>query len=241
MMKSRIIYICLITILALTGCESESTGGVSDITNFAVIELEGDQDIFLEVGEEYIEPGATATENGSPTPVTTTSYGLFTGQPLNTDVIDIYNIEYSATNVDGYPASASRRVIVANTGNLVDDISGVYVSTVIRNGVSDSAYEDMTYIIIWKNEDGSFELSDGVGGYYMIGRAYGVAYAATGATIMVNGLNNYTFGPEFGVGAFGGVAKITEMTVDPDAKTINFKTDWDSEYLFDVYLTQVQY
>jgi hypothetical protein len=239
-MKKIAIYLSIIGCSFFTACGVDSTDEISDVTNFAVFSLEGEDEILLSKGETYDEPGATATESGSPLPVTINSSGIFTGGSLNTNVPDIYNIAYSATNKDGFEASASRTVVVAENGDLITSISGLYKSTVVRNGAVSADYEDMEYVIIWENTDGTFELSDGIGGYYHYGRGYGAGYAAPGAIITVNGLNDYIFGPDFTVGTFGGVATMTEMTVDPVAKTIDFSTDWDAgPYTFVVHLEQV--
>lgn len=238
MYKYSLILVALASIMA---CSTDSTNDVSDITNFAVFELEGDSEILLNLGDEYVEPGASATVEGTPVDVTTSSVGLFNGGSLDTNVPDIYTVSYSAFNPDGFEAAATRNVIVADTGNLIDNISGLYVATVVRNGSADPQYAGLEYVLIWENSDGTFELSDGIGGYYHYGRGYGVGYAARGATVTVNGLNDYSFGSTFGVGAFGGVAEMTEMTVDPDAKTIDFVTDWDAGYIFAVHLEQVQF
>ncbi len=243
-MKKIYLNILILLVLLNYGCSNETTEGVSDVTNFAIITLEGNAEEFVHQGEPYEEPGANAVEAGSSVTVNTTSTGLFTGGPLDTDVPDIYSIMYSAVNSDGYSSSNIRSVIVAETGNLTDNISGVYVSTVVRDGVASADYENLHYVLIWQNADGTYELSDGVGGYYMYGRSYGINYAAGGATVTVNGLNDYAFGPAFGVGAFGGTANITEMAVDPDNKTIDLTTSWDTGstvYSFAIHLQQVQF
>jgi hypothetical protein len=84
-------------------------------------------------------------------------------------------------------------------------------------------------------------MSDGIGGYYAIGRAYGNDYAAP-MDIIANDIptNNFTI-PNYTVGTFGGVVDNTEFTVNAEAGTIHFVSDWDSGYTFDVTLEQVQF
>lgn len=237
----KIILISIFSCFLFTACETSETEGVSDITNYAVITVDGPAQILLPEGEEYVDPGVSAEEAGTAVDVTTTSSGLYRGGSLDTNVPDQYLISYSATNQDGYSASAGRTVIVYSTGDLVTDLSGLYTATVVRDGTGGPEYTDMQYILIWKNADGTYELSDGIGGYYAIGRAYGIGYIAPGAKVTVNGLNDFTFGPNFTVNSFGGVATMTSMTVDPVAKTIDFTTDWDAgPYSFAVHLEQVQ-
>lgn len=241
-MKKLYIYILgFLSLILSQGCDVESTANISDVTNFAVITLSGDSEVLLHQGDTYVEPGATATAGGQSVEVTTSSIGTFRGGSLDVNVPDIYTLSYSAFNADGFEASGTRKVVVAGTGDLITDLSGLYRSTIVRNGSSGAQYTDIEYVLIWENTDGTFQLSDGIGGYYMYGRGYGSAYAAAGAKVTVNGLNNYTFGPTFSVGAFGGVAEMTEMTADPVAKTIDFTTEWDAGYTFVVHLDQVQF
>jgi hypothetical protein len=160
---------------------------------------------------------------------------------VDTNQPDIYHVTYSAVNQDGFAGTSTRTVIVAKQGNLIDDISGLYTSTVLRNGASGPQYTDMQYVLISKNEDGTYFLSDGIGLYYAVGRGYGNAYLAP-ATIIANNIstNDFTV-PTFTVGTFGGDVDINQITVDPNAKTISFSSVWDAGYTFAVTLTQVQF
>lgn len=242
-MKKLYIYtLGFLALILMQSCNVESTGNVSKITEFAEIKLAGDNEVLLSKGDAYVEPGATATAAGVSVDVTTASTGLFRGGTLDPNIPDIYTLSYSAFNADGFEATAARKVIVADTGDLVTDLSGLYRSTVLRNGTGGANYTDMEYVLIWKKADGTFQFSDGIGAWYLYGRALGIGYAATGATVKVNGLNDYTFGPAFSVSTFGGVAKMTEMTVDPAAKTIDLTTEWDAgPYTFKIHLDQVQF
>lgn len=243
-MKKIILYLTIISCGVFTSCETDDTAGVSQVTNYAVFDLAGPQEIFLHKGEEYVEPGATATEAGEPVDVSVSGTGIFRGGDFNTDVSDFYNLTYSAVNKDGFVASASRTVVVAHNGDLKTDISGLYRSTIVRDGNADPQYADLEYILIWQNADGTFSMNDVTGGYYWLGRGYGLAYAGPGGKITVNGENDFSYGPAVGVGAFGGSAVISDMSTDAAAKTIDFNTTWDvgsSHYVFAVHLEQVQF
>ena len=87
----------------------------------------------------------------------------------------------------------------------------------------------------------TYQLSDGIGGYYEYGREYGPTYAATGATVVANNIaaNDFTIGDSFSAGDFGGVAEITAFEVNPITKTIKYTTVWDAGYTFEVTLKQV--
>ena len=244
-MKKISIYITLFAIaLMFNACVKDDTSDVSKVTNFAVFDLAGDQQILLKKGSEYVEPGATAKEAGEPVEVATEiSTGRYRGLPFSKDVSDIYTVSYSAVNKDGFLASATRTIVVGESGDLVTNLAGVYISSVERNGSTAAQYQNMEYVLIWEKSAGIYEISDGIGAWYELGRALGTGYGAPGATIKVNGPNDFSIAnKDFEVFTFGGAAELLEFKVDAAAKTIDFKTDWrDGDYVFEVHLEQVQF
>ncbi|MFD2939494.1 immunoglobulin-like domain-containing protein [Flavobacterium notoginsengisoli] len=248
------IFIKLMTVvvsgLLLTSCDADSSAGVSKVTNYPVFEVNGETTLFVAQGATYNDPGVVATENGAEIPVEVSFAGKYRGaKTLDTSKIDQYTQTYSATNVDGFKGSTTRKVIVYKTGDLVTSIEGVYIATTRRNGTlmaaSQGSSVDVKYIYIWKNADGSYEVSDAFGGWYDISRNIGVTSAAVGGTITGNiATNTFTF-PGIPVCAyFGGSAKISGLTVDPATKTLVLTTDWAADaatnYKFVSTLTQVQ-
>lgn len=229
---------------AFVSCDNVDTDNVSKVTNYPLITVLGDDPVFVSQGGLYEESGAIAIEGTNEIPYTTTIAGDYRdGTSVDTDIIDGYNVNYTATNVDGFKIAASRKVWVYNNGDLVNSIEGIYTSTVVRGGASSAQYTDMGYVLIWKNEDGTYEMSDGLGGYYNIGRDYGVTYAARPVIITANDIPSNDFSvPDFSVGDFGGNAVMTLLTVNPDSKTISFTSTWDGSAngTFEVTLTQVQ-
>lgn len=244
-MKKISIYITLFAIaLMFNACVTDDTSDVSRVTDYAVFELAGDQTILLKKGTEYVEPGATATEAGEPTDVMTDiSTGRYRGLPFSKDVSDIYTVSYSAVNKDGFLASASRTIVVGESGDLVTNLAGVYISSVSRNGSAPAQYQNMEYVLIWEKSPGLYQISDGIGAWYELGRSLGTAYGAPGATIRVNGPNDFSIAnKDFVVNTFGGAAEMLKFTVNAAAKTIDFETDWRAgTYLFKAHLVQVQF
>lgn len=252
-MKKIILTSLLIAGAFFTSCtsDSETTEGVSKVTNYPIITLNGDNPLFLPLGAEYVEPGAVAMAGSTEVPVETTVLGKYRGETtLNTNVADEYLVSYSAENSDGFFGSASRTVIVYKTGDLVSSIEGVYIATTKRNGAflpaSQGSSIDMEYIYIWKNGDGTYGISDAFGGWYSLGRALGVNYATPGGTIAGDiPTNSFTFpGNPLTNPGFGGVANITGLTVNPVTKVLVLTCDWiappATAYSFEVTLTQVQ-
>jgi hypothetical protein len=232
----------------ISGCERdlETEGVTKKITYYPVFELEGEDVIVVEPGEEFTLPGAVATEQGAEIPVTISISGTyFAGgvDEIDTSVPDIYNVSYSATNVDGYSGSATRTVVVVPpTGDLVTSIEGTYLATSLRTPAAAGNYTDMEYVYIIKTGDNTYQISDILGGYYDLGRGFGPDYAGIGATVTATNIatNTFTFSDPIGVGLFGGLAEITSMEVNAVAKTVKYNVTWDAGYTFAITLKQVQ-
>ncbi|WP_333599776.1 BT_2262 family domain-containing protein [Flavobacterium sp.] len=233
-----LVFICAF----LVSCESDTTGNVSKVTNYPQFTLNGDAIIYVQKGDEFIDPGVIVTEGGVEIPYTTSVSGDYRGgTTLDTDIVDVYQIVYSAVNQDGFSGSISRTVIVYEDSDLITSISGLYKSTVVRNGVVSAQYANLKYVLVWKNTDGTYEMSDGIGGYYAIGRGYGTGYAARPVIITANDIatNNFAPIPSFGVGAFGGTATMSGLTANPATNKLSFSTTWDAGYTFVVTMTKV--
>jgi Domain of unknown function (DUF5011)/Domain of unknown function (DUF5012) len=236
------------SLFTLTSCYEDPIS--STVTVYPVIELQGDEQVILNLGAAWEDPGAMAFIGEDPVEVSINYKGLFTGSSsstLNTSVADFYTATYSAMNQDGFSGSVTREIIVANTGDLVSSLEGLYRSTVVRNGATAAQYTDMEYVLIWKNSDGTYELSDAFGGYYDIGRAYGPTYITPGGVIVANDIatNDFSFPGTQSNASFGGASEITAMTVDASAGTIDYTNVWQADasttYTFVVHLEQVQF
>lgn len=148
--------LCAAAVIAAVGCTKKTTGLI-DITYFANIELEGDNPYVVLLGENYSEPGFTATLNGEDI-----SGQVEVSSDVNTKAPGIYSVTYSATNADGFSSSVVRDVYVLNPGG----IDNVYMSHCWM-GARD--YNNFP-IVISKVSDGVYELEDMCGGFYCYGR-----------------------------------------------------------------------
>lgn len=244
--------LAMVLATSLTSCDDENPIG-SRVTIYPIITVAGDDLLFAPQDEPFTDPGAIATIDDEEVPLTTTYSGDYQGRSysenLNTSVPDLYTASYSALNADGFPGIATRKVFVGRTGNLVNSIEGVYTSTVFRNGAQGdpaSAYTDMKYIVIWKNQDGSYQISDSFGGWYLFGRA--IADSETpGAKIIASDIstNSFTYPGTQSNTYFGGSAKITGLTVNAADKSLDLVTVWQADasttYTFEVHLKQIQF
>jgi hypothetical protein len=230
-------------LFTFSSCDNEpSVENISRITYFPEFTYEGGDLALIPCNSDYQIPPVTATEGGNPLPVTVVTKGISGSVPsVDINKADIYVETSSATNQDGFNGEVVRTFWVACTGDLVNSIEGLYTSTVIRNGAVNPQYFDMKYVLIRKVGDNQYEVSDGIGGYYEIGRAYGDGYRAPGIIVTANSIpgNSFSFSGPVPVGAFGGALTMTTMSVDPVAKTVKFYSTWDAGFDFDVTLTQV--
>ena len=244
----KYLYILLFVITGtLVSCVEDDTDGVSKITNYPIITMNGDSELFLTQGSTYTDAGAVSTEGGVEIEtITSISKGESFGLAFSTDAPDKYVVTYSAINVDGFAGNALKTLWVKpTTGDLVTDLSGLYISSVQRGGAFDvlAQYTDMKYIFIKKTGTNTYAISDATGGYYSIGRAYGPNYNTAGATITVTDMatNSFTFTPG-PIAAFGITLNMSNMIVDAATKSITYTSTYGTAAsgVFKVQLKQVQ-
>ena len=247
-MKKILMGITCIVALFMSSCADESTEGVSRVTNFPVITINGESLQFVEIGETYTDAGAVSMV-GETEIETVTTYvdGLYTGSAgVDTSSPDKYFVQYEAVNEDGFSGSALRTVwVVPPTGDLVTGISGLYTCSVQRAPAftPTAQYNDLEYVAIWETSPGTFQITHAIGGYYDLGRGYGPAYSAGGMEIIANDIPSNDFSsttafiPGFGLT----VTQLSEIMVNPVDKMVTFTANgaWGNGD-FKVQLTQVQ-
>lgn len=145
------------TVMGMTSCSKDEEHTDSKVTHFAIIELEGDDFMMLNVGEPYVEPGYTAMEGTEDI----TSKVVVSGT-VDSNTGDFYTLTYTAANKDNFSASAQRTVMVKNPNGLASAYFG------------ESQYGSRHYydapIVIYDNGDGTFKIDDIAGGFYCYGR-----------------------------------------------------------------------
>jgi hypothetical protein len=130
-MMKKYIAIFGLGILGLTfsSCQKEPSfnypdgkTGISKITVYPILTLKGEKVMVLAKGTAFADPGVTALEGTNPlTPVVTGA--------VDVNTAGVYTVTYTATNKDGFPATASRTVAVYDTqaDAIANDFSGSYV------------------------------------------------------------------------------------------------------------------
>ena len=187
MKMKQIIYILGIVLLlgSVVSCEKESEG-LSRVTHYVDINLEGPATVTVPVGTEYNEPGYTAVEGE-----TDVTDQVETADNINNSQIGVYNVTYTAVNQDGFPSSKSRTVVVYDPAAPDVDLSGTYTTTIVRTESDGSnPREYHAQMTLAKQGTGVFYVSCLLGGTYSVGWGYGPAYAMTG---YVNLNSDYSF------------------------------------------------
>lgn len=175
--------------LVAVSCE-KTTEGLTGITYYPVITLNGDYGVVY-LGETYEDPGCVAIMNG----VDITSQ-VKVDSNIDSNQVGEYVVTYSATNEQGFSASATRLVYVVNE----DSIENMYFAVV--NGSIDGGI-----VYISDNGNGTYQVSDVCGGFYSYYRypgydAYGYDFyaeanfsiAADGTITQVGDANDWHFG-----------------------------------------------
>jgi hypothetical protein len=127
-MKKRFLYEVLAFAAIISSCEKDpviSTPervGISKVTYYATITLTGSSIIAVANGTAFTDPGVKASAGGADVPVVTSG-------TVNTAADGVYRLTYTATNTDGFSASAARTVVVYTTAPdaAANDLSGTYL------------------------------------------------------------------------------------------------------------------
>ncbi len=202
--------------LGFTSCD-DSSEGLTRITYYPVIELEGDA-VAINLGEDYVEPGYTATLNGEDISST-----VVTSNDIDNTTLGVYSVNYSAVNADGFYANESRDVYVIDEGK----VATVYMA--------ESQYGTRHYynnpIVINDNGDGTYTIEDILGGFYALGRypgyeAYGYDFWAE-AVITVHPEDRAVELVSVGSWYFGRYTiEIGESDYDPETGVITLDLDF---------------
>ena len=243
----KYLYIVLFVITGtLVSCVEDDTNGVSRITDYPIITVNGPTEIFVTQGSSYKDAGAVSKEGGAEIETTTkiTSGDNF-GLDFSVNAPDKYVVTYSAVNKDGFAGSALKTVwVVPTKGDLVNSIEGLYLADCQRapSFTPSAQYNGLKYVFIKKTGANTYAISHAIGGYYDMGRNYGPAYAAKGAIITANNIaaNDFSF-TGANIPGFGLDINISEFKVFPATKTITYTGAGNfGNGTFKVQLKQVQ-
>ena len=222
-MKKNIIFAAMLALagFSLTSCGDKDSEDKSRFTYYAVLEMNGDDFVKLNVGDNFNDPGCTATLNGEDVTSQVTS-----SSNVNTSKPGFYSVDYMVVNADGFTATASRDVMVVDPNNFASAYFG------------ESQYGSRHYynapISITKRSDGTYLLDDIAGGFYCYGRYPG--YEPTydfhlESVISLEADNTITLLAQ-GSWYWGIPITITSGTYDPATGTITLVLDFDGDPMY---------
>jgi len=231
-MKKILFLLTITAAFVLSSCDKESAG-VSKVTTYAKMTLNGPATQFWTLGTAYVDPGCVALEGTNDI-----SSAIIVDPVLDGTVGGMFNVTYKVANSDGFWATTTRKVYV---GNFTDALSGHYKSSLSRKVLSSGAVGNRPGpydVMVFSIGGGKYFISDMIGGWYQYGSNYGPAYAGPGH-VLVNGDNSVTM--DYGYPWGWGPCYITSQgaTVDPNTKTWVLHTSGGSlgAYVWTVTLT----
>lgn len=229
MRKNILIALAIGAVMTFTACDDDSTGGLTRITYYPELTLEGDATYYVDKGTEYVEPGYVATLNGEDV----TDQVIVSGT-VDGNTSSIYTITYTIYNEDGFSSSATRTVIVLDPN---DEIEGIYDTDPANYRLYSGAQVAYggSYEILVINYGGYYYVDDLLGGWYRDRAGYGDNYAMQGY-IYVN--SDYTVELlDSYVSGWGDSAEfMSDGKFDPATGTLSWMIEYTT-YPMDFYVT----
>jgi len=194
-MKKIIFLLTIAAAFVLSSCDKESLG-VSKVTTYAIMTLNGSPIVFWQQGTPYVDPSCNAFEG-----TTDITEDIVAESNVNVATMGIYTVSYSVENSDGFSAFKSRKVVVCD---LTAPLNGVYTSNLVRTVLSSgaTAARGPFNVIVYGKGNDEYYIDDLIGGWYNIGSGYGSAYAGPGVvkinsdnTVTLVSAKSWTWGP----------------------------------------------
>lgn len=216
-MKKNYLYLAMFALVALfaTSCEKVTTEGLTRITYYPQLTLEGETTIILDKGGSYEEPGYSAVLNGEDV-----TDDVEVNSNVDITKSGVYSITYTVVNEDGFASSAGRTIIVLDPN---DPVEGFYYTdpTSYRIAAATTEYGGEFEVLVIGNGDGTYNVDDVLAGWYAQRAGYGTDYAMQGLiNVAADGAVSllYNYVPGWGDAA----DDMTDATFDAATKTIKW-------------------
>ncbi len=128
-MKKKYLFLFITFGAAIASCNKDKIidtpdmVGISKVTYYPIFDITGGQNISLVLGSTFTDPGVKASAGGADIPV------VISGS-VDVSTVGLYVLTYTATNKDGFSASATRNVFVIPSAEVPGvDLSGSYMTT----------------------------------------------------------------------------------------------------------------
>lgn len=176
-MKKNLLYsmILMLATMFVTSCEKDSTEGLTFITYYPTLTLEGESIITFPKGSPYQDPGYSATLQGEDV-----TDQVEVSSNVNTSQSGLYSVTYSITNEDGFAKTASRQVLVVDPNDPIENLYTTTADSYRMSGATQTVYGSSYKLYVLANGDGTYYINDMLGGYYDQRAGYGSLYAMEG-------------------------------------------------------------
>lgn len=231
----KITFGCLCALAMFTGC-SELEDGKVKVTHYAVFELNGLDENGVTIvpqGTDFTDPGVLCMEGTE-----NITSKVTVSSNVNTNELGVYNVTYSAVNVDGFSSSATRTVVVYDPSAPDTDFSGAYTvaegsfreTTTTGAKVAFSGYG----VDVIKLAPGIYQISDYIGGFYDQRAGYGSSYAMFG--YFQHQSDNTISSIVAHVNGWGDDADAVEAKYDESTGTIKMDVTYATSLVFHITL-----
>lgn len=233
----KIALSCLCAAFMLASCSDSAEEGLVKVTHYATFEVKGlDENgvTLVPVGSVYEDAGCVCMEG---TEDITSKVKVYSNVDAN--VMGVYQVFYSAENVDGFESHATRTVVVYDPSATERNIGGTY--TVASGSYRDygpgtktpfDGYEvELSYIA-----PGLYYISDYMGGYYDQRAGYGSDYAMHGYLALNN--DNTIDYVTADVDGWGDSADDVRASYDEATGEIKLEVDYAGAMTFYITLTK---
>lgn len=171
--------ISVLAVFSLAGCGDDSTEGMTFITYYPELTLENSADggttLYCAKGGTFTDPGYTAILNGEDV-----TDQVQVDSNVNMDKSGIYTVAYSIVNADGFVTTASRKVIVTDQNDPVEGVYYVDPASYRVSSAGETPYGASYEMTVFNNGNGTYAVSDLLGGWYDKRANYGIAYSMPG-------------------------------------------------------------
>lgn len=232
-MKSKLIYLMMIALatVSVVGCDDESTAGMTRITYYPELALEGATTLYLDKGAAFADPGYSASLNGEDV-----TDDVKVTSNVDTANSGVYSISYSITNADGFSSTASRTVIVTDPADAVEGVYDVDPTSYRLYNGSQVAFGGEYVVLILRNSDGTFAIDDFFAGWYAQRAGYDAAKYSMKGNMSVADNGDITVLNSLVQGWGDSVVSLTGK-VDTAAQTITY----DMEYVKSMHFFVTMY
>lgn len=223
-MKKILAYLLVpVLVMTLWSCD-KSTEGLTRITYYAELTLDGESTVYVDKGAAFVEPGYTATMNGEDV-----TDQVEVNTDLDTSTSGVYVINYSIVNADGFYSTAKRTVIVTDPN---DPIEGYWDTDAesYRDYNGQTPYGASYPVLIINKGDGTYSVEDMLGGWYCYRSGYGSSYSMSGV-IAVDG-NAVTLKSSYIPGWGDGLDYLKDGVYDAASGSLSWCVCYASELLF---------